>query len=157
MKTAFLSTKMLGALLFLLLLIAAAPESQAQTLQECKDNLETAKRLIKVQEGQIADRDEQLRNRIARGEALQEKIDALNNVIAELRKQIDLQAENNRTLRDSLQLQQTIMESRQQAITDRDILIKELVKANKRSALDKIVEALPSLASIIAVALTAGK
>lgn len=132
-------------------------ETRSQALQECKANLEMARDLIKKQDDRIANLNEQVQNRVTKAEALQEKIDALNDDIAEMRKQIDLQAENNSTLKDSLHLQQTIMDSRQQAITDRDVLIKELVKANKRSALEKIVEALPSLASIIAIALTAGR
>lgn len=141
--------------LSLLFVLGIVSEARAQALQDCKTNLETAKQLINVQEKQIGVLNEKLQNRIEKAEALQEKIDALHTLIGELRKQIDLQAQNNATLNDSLQLKQAIMDSRQQAITDRDVLIKELVKANKRSTLDKIVEALPSLAGIIAIALTA--
>jgi peptidoglycan hydrolase CwlO-like protein len=145
----------LGLGLSLLVVIGFLLDTKAQTLQDCKANLETARQLIDNREKRIENLNEQLQNRVAKADALQEKIDALNEVIGELRKQIDLQAANNATLQDSLHLQQTIMESRQQAIADRDLLIKELVKANKRSALEKIVESLPSLASIIAIAITA--
>jgi peptidoglycan hydrolase CwlO-like protein len=143
--------------LCLVLVTGLFVENRSQALQECKANLELAKDLIKNRDERIDNLNEQVQNRVAKVEALQEKVDVLNDLIAEMRKQIDLQAENNTTLKDSLHLQQAIMDSRQQAITDRDLLIRELVKSNKRSALEKIVEALPSLAGIIAIALTAGK
>jgi septal ring factor EnvC (AmiA/AmiB activator) len=154
----------LGISLCLVLVAGIFLETHAQALQECKakleaanSSLETANQLLDVKDQKIANLNEQVANRVAKAEALQEKINALNDVIAELRKQVDLSQENNATLKDSLHLQQSVMDSRQQAITDRDLLIKELVKANKRSALEKIVESLPSLAGIIAIALTAGK
>jgi peptidoglycan hydrolase CwlO-like protein len=153
-RTAFVIGK-LSVVLSLVMLAGLFVETRSQTLQECKANLDTAKQLIGVQERQIANLNEQVQNRVAKAEALQEKVDALNDVIGELRKQIDLQAQNNATLKDSLHLQQSIMDSRQQAITDRDVLIKELVKVNKRSSLQRLVDALPSLAGIIAIAITA--
>jgi phage-related protein len=110
--------------LSLVILAGFFVETRSQTVQECKANLYTAKQLIGIQERQIANLNEQVQNRAAKAEVLQEKVDALNEIIGELRKQIDLQGQNNATLKDSVRLQQSIMDSKQQAITDRDALIK---------------------------------
>ena len=143
-----------------LLLAVAVPvrsQTQAQKLQACQDALETSQEVIAVKNERIAKLEERIAARDEKIEAQKQQIDNLTALVNNLQRQIDTQAVNIKTLDNSMGLQANIITSQQAAIISRDTVITALVKANKRSTLDKVVESLPSIAGIIALALTAGR
>ncbi|HEY0004176.1 MAG TPA: hypothetical protein VGB17_05150 [Pyrinomonadaceae bacterium] len=82
------------------------------------------------------------------------KLASTQAALAESRqRQLDVQEEIKKSLRDNIALQTKMLENREEAIKDRDTVIKELVKVTKRSAVERFVDAIPSIAGIISLAL----
>jgi chromosome segregation ATPase len=172
MHTKLHSTHVLGSVAILLLLFAAATVSQAQT---CTEKLELARQRVQQleatithQKDQVLARDNAIKDQQAlidlkneKIEKQQEKIDIqretianLDSTIAELKKQTATLEENVKLTQQNAQLQQNIAQINAAFIEVQKTAITALVKMGKRSALEKFVDALPSIAGIIAVALT---
>ncbi|HWP55215.1 MAG TPA: hypothetical protein VN476_13880 [Pyrinomonadaceae bacterium] len=153
------------AFALLVVLLAAGSALYAQT---CTDKLELARQRVQQLEATINDQKDQVR---ARDEKIKDqrviidlqdqKIDKqretianLDNTIADLKKQISILEDNVKLTQQNAQSQQAIVELNKAFIAVQTKAIDALLKSGKRSALEKFVDALPSIAGIIAVALT---
>lgn len=166
------STFVLGAATMLILMFGTAALTEAQT---CAEKLSTATRLagalerktndqqtvIDAQDKKINDQkslldlqDQKIDKQREKINAQQEKIDAQQEKIAELQKQIAALEDNVKLSQQNAQMQQTIAQLNAQFIEVQKAAITALVQTSKRSALEKAIDALPSLAGIIAIALT---
>lgn len=145
-----------------LLLFAAARESRAQcaTLDDCR-------RLVTLLNDQVTTLNRALAEKTAQADARADAIGQLQKQVADAQKdaavqaaiadnkqkQLDTQEEIKKALRDQVEDYKKIVTLNQESIKDRDAVIQALVKVSKRTALEKAVEAIPSVASIIALAL----
>ncbi|MGB8506832.1 MAG: hypothetical protein WCD76_00370 [Pyrinomonadaceae bacterium] len=163
MKPQIHFARMLGLLILLLLIMAGASESRAQatvSAELCRQRVNGLEKTITdvqqkldIKDARIEVRDQKIQAQQEKIDALQEKIADLNSKVGELEKQISTQDTTRALLDNNAQLMQQLAAGRDEALKDRDALIVALVKTSKRSALEKLVEALPSVAGIIALAI----
>ncbi len=148
----------------LLLFCAGAAEAQtdcAATIAKARQRVQSLEETVAARDQTISDqrtqinlRDQmidQLRAKIDQQQAL---IDAQNSKVGELQKQIATLEDSLKLAQQNAQLQQNIAAINAQFIDVQKEAIRALVQTGKRSAVEKLVDSLPSIASIIAVALT---
>jgi chromosome segregation ATPase len=158
-------------LLAALLLFGAAAATHAQT---CAEKLDLARQRVQGLEQQISDQkdltaaqekklndqkqvidlqDQKIDKQREKIDLQQSKIDDLNSKVEQLQKQIALLEDDRKLLQQNVQSQQSIAQLSEQFIAVQSKAIDALVKTSKRSALEKLVDSLPAIAGIIAVAL----
>lgn len=149
------------ALVLLSLFIIGAAEVHAQTAQACQDQLtrtkterDTAIDLAEVRERRIVNLTQPVTTAEAKAMALDDKNKLLSAQLDELKKQIATLEDNVKLSQQNTQLQQNIAQNNEKFIAVQQTAIDALVRTSKRSALERAVDALPSIAGIIAIALT---
>lgn len=88
-------------------------------------------------------------------EDMQRIITSLSDKVTQLEKQISLQGQNRELLQQMLGTQERMAAIFENAIKDRDNVIKELAKGNKRSAWERIADSIAPVAGIVSLAVTA--
>jgi hypothetical protein len=73
--------------------------------------------------------------------------------IASLNQQLTLAKQNNDLLQQIVAQNQQIADIQKQSIADRDAVIQQLANGSRDSTLKRLVESIPSIAGIIAIAL----
>jgi chromosome segregation ATPase len=167
MKKTRLSFFISALILLPLLLIAGARPGLAQSpagaqarAQEREDQF---KRLIDLLEKQLNDKDKLLSDKDLVAAGLRKQIDNLQELdknsaakIASLEEQVKNLQDTREQLQTQAGAQEVIIQQQNARIASRDQaieLVKEFSKAGKRTTWEKLVEAIPSVAGLIAVSI----
>lgn len=162
MKNTKLTPLLLGFFLVPFLLLAGGPSALAQT-GTAPGREDQFKRIIDLMDKQLSDKDKLIADKDKFISTLQEQIKDhqeldknLNDKIAGLQEQIKLLQDNRVQLQALADAKDVIIREQNARISNRDQtieLVRELAKAGKRTTWEKLAEAIPSVAGIIALAL----
>lgn len=144
------------ATLFLPLLLAVATHTLAQAGNggaSEKKRAELYQELVQEYREQVKEQQQRIENLKAQADNLQLLNQQQEAKVAELQKLVQSLEADKKDLRDNLVTQKEMQRNNEQAIKDRDEVIKVLAKGKQRSSLEKIVASVPAVAGIIALAL----
>ena len=138
-----------------LLLVGSASlaRSQCRTLEDCQRQVSLFEQIKAAKDKEIENLNRAVQQLQADNSDANAQIEKLKALQAEKEREIAIHEQMEKTLQDSVAIHVKVIENREEAIKDRDTVIKELVKVSKRSALEKMVDVLPSITGIIALAL----
>lgn len=138
---------------FFMMTTALQAQSQCRTLEDCQRQLTLTDQIIAAKNREIEALTRAMEKLQSDSRDADAQIDKLQALQTEKDRQIGIHENMEKTLQDSLALQNKIIENREAAIKDRDTVIKELVKVAKKSSFEKLMDTLPSIAGILALAL----
>ena len=144
-------TGTLTACLAFLLLVADTRELRAQGGDTSADERAALKLATEVIEGKNKEI-QGLREQISNLQSENEKL-KLESAVVE--KEKELMAQREKDLREIIDAERKKVETLEAGIKDRDTVIKELVRGSKESTARKIVETIPAVAGIVAIAIAA--
>jgi chromosome segregation ATPase len=127
--------------------------SSNQLAQKYKELAEAYKAQVDEYKAQVNDMQKLIESLRAEKATMQSLLQTEEGKLIEKEKQIAALQDNQKDLRSAMEVQQKMLGILEQGTKDRDAVIKELAKGNKRSTWEKIAESLPALATIIALGL----